>query len=51
MDDWEFDLNYEEVEDCEWCQRNEAQGLYDLDGVETGMCAECAEDNDAARVL
>jgi hypothetical protein len=39
----------EEVEDCEWCQLNEAVGLFDLDDIETGLCAECAENNAVER--
>lgn len=35
------------IEDCEWCQRYEAVGLFNLDEVETGLCAGCAEDNEA----
>lgn len=46
------DRLYEElevVEDCEWCQINDAVGLFDLDDTETGLCAECAENNAVER--
>jgi hypothetical protein len=39
----------EDVELCEWCQNYDAVGLFSLDDVETGLCAECAADNDAER--
>jgi hypothetical protein len=39
----------EDVEVCEWCESYLAVGLFDLDDVETGLCAVCAEDNDAER--
>lgn len=48
---WMDEYYDDQPDDCEWCQRHEADGLYDLDGVETGMCSECAEDNDAKRIL
>lgn len=38
---------FEESQDCEWCQLHDAIGLFSLDDVETGLCAVCAEDNDA----
>lgn len=41
--------DFEVTEDCEWCQNHESVGLFDLNDVETGLCAECAEDNDAER--
>ncbi|WP_277031135.1 hypothetical protein [Actinacidiphila oryziradicis] len=37
----------EDIELCEWCQLNDAVGLFNLDDVETGLCATCATDNDA----
>jgi hypothetical protein len=40
----------EDVELCEWCQNYDAFGLFSLDDVETGLCAQCAEENDAERV-
>jgi protein-arginine kinase activator protein McsA len=43
---------YEDLEDvelCEWCQQNDAVGLFSLDDMETGLCATCATDNDAER--
>lgn len=37
----------EAVEDCEWCQSYEAVALFNLNDVETGLCAQCSEDTDA----
>jgi hypothetical protein len=41
--------DFEVIEDCEWCQNHESVGLFNMYDVETGLCAECAEDNDAER--
>ncbi|MFC9591492.1 hypothetical protein ACFTUC_17090 [Streptomyces sp. NPDC056944] len=42
-------LDIEYIEDCEWCQDGEAFGLFEVDGIETGLCAECAQDNTVER--
>ncbi|MFE5542803.1 hypothetical protein ACFQ71_03185 [Streptomyces sp. NPDC056534] len=38
-------LELEVIEDCEWCQNGEAVALFEVGGVETGLCVECAEGN------
>lgn len=45
--EWRKELELEDIELCEWCQNYEAVGLFDLDDVETGLCATCATDNNA----
>ncbi|MET8702702.1 hypothetical protein ABZW10_28150 [Kitasatospora sp. NPDC004723] len=42
-----MNLTADDVEDCEYCQNFEAIGLFLVDDVDTGLCAVCAEDNDA----
>jgi hypothetical protein len=44
-----LDEELEEVLDCEWCQNADSVGLFDLNDVETGLCAECAENNAVER--
>lgn len=44
-----LDEDLEDIQDCEWCQNYDAVGLFNLNDVETGLCAECAEDNNAER--
>lgn len=44
-----MDEELEEIQDCEWCQYQEAVGLFSLEDVETGLCASCAEDTNTER--
>jgi len=46
-----LDEAFDEIQDCEWCQNYDAVGIFELNDVETGLCAECAENNAVERQI
>ncbi|MFG3582595.1 hypothetical protein [Streptomyces sp. NPDC047990] len=42
--------DYDDIQLCEWCESADSTGLFELDGSEMGLCADCAEDNFAERL-
>ncbi|MFJ9900281.1 hypothetical protein ACIQPR_43825 [Streptomyces sp. NPDC091280] len=44
-----YEDELDDIELCEWCQLNDAVGLFSLDDVETGLCADCADSNTVER--